>query len=741
LSEANNMVRDLEAEVETVKGSCAPLLEEGGASFLAATTVVVIAEALKEHMVKSSVTKEALFIEAGGVTGKISKDVFMTYLDKLPEKLGSEDLAFPEDQRDGIFAHIDADKDEYVTMEDFVGMFKIRYVCMTAISITDGFEIAKGKTIVKLEVNDVVEILGDPRALPNGVTRIECKTVEGGKQGWVTLKGNQGTVYLESHSPYNSFVKATERLVETLSKSAGKNNSFIKAKTNALQNSPRGPLADARAELTQMKPKVLAVQKEVEVLKTKIASAKTEYIRKQEMVVEARDRKAAAMLMKGIKDKVDAMDANALKLLDITKSLTTAAGEELEAIAAPLTISADAEKAAAALSKDCTAVREGIAEQKEAVAKAPKGPMREAKQELAKYMVKADATERKCTSTLEGVRKACKSIATARFATASAGLRAEMQKKAVDVETFFNELAKGKETISEEAFCAYLRTLEGLAFPEEHLKLLSEHIETGGIGRRTFENMVQRFYQCVKAIAVTNEFAISKSKTVRMLEMNEVVEVVEGPTTDPKLGISRVKGKCVIDGATGWISMKGNQGTPFLKEVPKPCYCCLADVALDKEFRNANGDPPLKTLQAHEVLEVMEGPRKDSFEGAFRSKARACKDGAVGWFVTKTKEGVDNAEQTGKYFVCIAAIAMTDVLDIKACKVIRKLEQKEVAHVLEGPVDQGETGVHRIRCKSLKDGQEGWITTKGNKGTVYAEETTKLFTLVHDVALNKSFES
>merc|ERR1712232_1482935 len=137
----------------------------------------------------------------------------------------------------------------------------------------------------------------------------------------------------------------------------------------------------------------------------------------------------------------------------------------------------------------------------------------------------------------------------------------------------------------------------------------------------------------------------------------------------------------------------------------------------------------------------MEGPRKDSFEGAFRAKAKACKDGATGWFSLKTKDGKANAEQTGKYYVCTAAIAMTDVSDIKACKVIRKLDMKEVAQVLEGPVEQEEAGVHRIRCKSLKDGQEGWITIRGNKGTVYAEESTKLYTLSNEVPLHKQFET
>jgi len=178
-----------------------------------------------------------------------------------------------------------------------------------------------------------------------------------------------------------------------------------------------------------------------------------------------------------------------------------------------------------------------------------------------------------------------------------------------------------------------------------------------------------------------------------------------------------------------------------LLEVQKPCYYCVCDIPLGKEFSNDSGGAPLRTLQTSEVLEVMEGPRKESFEGAFRAKARACKDGAVGWFVMKTGGGVSNTEQSGKYYVCIAPIAMTDVADIKSCKVIRKLQSKEVALVVEGPAEQGTSGIHRMRCKSMTDGQEGWITVAGNKGTVYAEETTKIYSVLNDLSLQKTFES
>ena len=48
-------------------------------------------------------------------------------------------------------------------------------------------------------------------------------------------------------------------------------------------------------------------------------------------------------------------------------------------------------------------------------------------------------------------------------------------------------------------------------------------------------------------------------------EHGETIEVLEGPRVDQK-GVTRIRGKALGDGATGWMSVKGNQGIPFFRE-------------------------------------------------------------------------------------------------------------------------------------------------------------------------------
>jgi len=359
-------------------------------------------------------------------------------------------------------------------------------------------------------------------------------------------------------------------------------------------------------------------------------------------------------------------------------------------------------------------------------------------------MVKVDSAEKKGSVLVGAAKVACTKIAAAAQAKAATAFREDLQKRDITMETLFQEIAgKRQEQITETVFCKRLSDMPGLTFSAEQASLLFSHIEAGGISQRNFFRMLQQYYVCVKQIAVTNDFEISKSRTQRMLEVDEVIEVLEGPRGDEKLGVARIRGKALSDGTQGWVSVKGNQGTPFLKETTKPFFSCSTEVALERDFKT-EGSSVIRSLRTDEVIEVLEGPRKDKVGDATRIRARSCKDGTTGWLTVKDKEGVVHAETGGKHYSCTAPIAMTDVQDIKVCKVLRKLELHEVLRVLEGPIaEEGKdgAGVSRVRGQSMKDGMTGWVTIKGNAGTVYAEEITQIYTVVRNTPMQRRLAS
>lgn len=184
------------------------------------------------------------------------------------------------------------------------------------------------------------------------------------------------------------------------------------------------------------------------------------------------------------------------------------------------------------------------------------------------------------------------------------------------------------------------------------------------------------------------------------------------------------------DNEVGWISVRGNQGTPYLKEACKPYYRCATAVSVPLERKIVTGGlrGVVRLLAAEEVLEVLEGPRKDASENALRVKCRAIKDGAVGWFTLKARDGQVSAEKGSMFYLCKIPIAMTDRREIREGKSIRKLDAGELCLALdEDPVHDAAASVTRIRCRAMSDKLEGWITLKGSAGSIFAEVTSRFY--------------
>merc|ERR1712113_326204 len=105
----------------------------------------------------------------------------------------------------------------------------------------------------------------------------------------------------------------------------------------------------------------------------------------------------------------------------------------------------------------------------------------------------------------------------------------------------------------------------------------------------------------------------------------------------------------------------------------------------------------VRMVQPNEVLELVEGPRKEVFNPCVRLKGKAVSDDAIGWFTTTDSNGAVHAEPDQQYYSCTIAMAITDKQDVKECKVLRKLMAGECFTVLEGPLDDKDSGIIRVK--------------------------------------------
>jgi hypothetical protein len=243
----------------------------------------------------------------------------------------------------------------------------------------------------------------------------------------------------------------------------------------------------------------------------------------------------------------------------------------------------------------------------------------------------------------------------------------------------------------------------------------------------------------VKDIAITPNFEIAdtKEKMVRKAVEGEIFEVLQGPKSDEKSGLERVKVKALSDGIEGWMSVKGNQGKQFLEKTEKPCYACVKETEIGKEFKT--GGDPVRTLKPEEVVEVLEGPRVEIVGCASRAKVKASKDSKVGFVTITDEHGATIVEKNSTIYTCSATVAITDAFDINSCKVLKKMGANEIFTASGEAISNG--GMVRVQGKSQKDDVEGWITITGNAGTVFAKLNEKLYTVKKEVALLTQFAS
>merc|ERR1719215_1704139 len=118
---------------------------------------------------------------------------------------------------------------------------------------------------------------------------------------------------------------------------------------------------------------------------------------------------------------------------------------------------------------------------------------------------------------------------------------------------------------------------------------------------------------------LTSALSIKESETLRRLEVGEIVEVLLGPMNEGRVDVQRVKCKAMKDGLEGFTSVRGNQGSEFLRE-GGAMWKVVGETILTSEFELDGGDKDAKTrkMKVGEFVEVREWPAKEEKSGLLR---------------------------------------------------------------------------------------------------------------------------
>mmetsp|Transcript_26421 Transcript_26421/g.78745 ORF Transcript_26421/g.78745 Transcript_26421/m.78745 type:complete len:718 (-) Transcript_26421:151-2304(-) len=177
---------------------------------------------------------------------------------------------------------------------------------------------------------------------------------------------------------------------------------------------------------------------------------------------------------------------------------------------------------------------------------------------------------------------------------------------------------------------------------EDDLKRVFAHLDeesAGSLSKEKLLNFIRVYMKVTKETAITSEISIKDSKSIRRLEIGEVVEILEGPTKEDSVDVMRVRARTVTDNIDGWITTEGNKGTSFLAPGGN-LWKVVKETILTGDF-DLDGDNKESTrkLKVGEVVEVREWAKKEEKSGLMRMKCRCKSDGMVGYVTTVGNTG------------------------------------------------------------------------------------------------------
>jgi len=121
------------------------------------------------------------------------------------------------------------------------------------------------------------------------------------------------------------------------------------------------------------------------------------------------------------------------------------------------------------------------------------------------------------------------------------------------------------------------------------------------------------------------------------LDQGEVLECLEGPSKEEGANVQRVRCQAVNDDVSGWVTIAGNQGTPFL-EVGGNMYTVVKETILTDGL-SVEDSKTIRRVTKGEMIEVLEFAKKDATVDVKRIRGKARLDGVTGWITLSGNQG------------------------------------------------------------------------------------------------------
>lgn len=695
LADATSNIDQLKSEVALADQEAKEMCSDDQSKLLTLSYCHSVVVALLGHVQKSGQSVKDLYksIAQGSA---VTSEILASWLMKMPEVIPGDATFLTEERAKAVAKNLGG-KTGKLTEKAFQAMLEGRFVCTSSTPVFKAKE--GGESAGTIEVGEGLVIL---EAAESG--RAKCKLERNDTEAFIPV----GT--FKAAPPHVGRIDSIECFIKGVHTRCTQAAQQVDQKAVDLAHVKTGPLVEVKSKLQQMRAMLGQERSSVDLLKKRVSAAKVSIAQKRkEEDSKLQEDRCKAFTAKAVADCTKVLEAAEAKVASVIETAKTATSDlEIKQLEA-LKISADE-----ALS--------GLGEAKALVAKAQESHEKfggartvllESRVELTKIASRASTSERKLKAATDTVRAAYVQVAKMAKAQAKNALRQAARQSGKSPDELFDQVSGKKAEITEEQFVKFVKKLPDLKLSAEQISLVFHEYGEQKLRKPGFAKSFQEFCLCERPSDITSEQ--TGSDVVRRIEKGELFEILEGPI-DTADGRKRVRGKALRDGKVGWVDHVDAKGTAVFRARDKPFLNVAQEASLYKAFDS--NSKAVRQLQKDEVLELLEGPRTQEVatELAVRCKS---KDGAIGWITIRDGKGVTFASPSQKLYVCKSTIAMTEALDIHGGKVMRKVDVGEALEVVGDEQASNNKDITRLKFRAVRDGKEGFVTLKGNQGTVY----------------------
>jgi len=412
-----------------------------------------------------------------------------------------------------------------------------------------------------------------------------------------------------------------------------KANRQISVLTQNLKNVESGPYAEFKEELPKLAETLKEQQTEIKDMTEKRWTAQKSIVAKEHERRTIREKAEQEKLAEELKAEAAPQDE---KVNELTARLAALDEKELPKMTDSV---AEFQNGMKSIRSDIDSIKEAGTESKKWIEekwpKQPKGAVFAAVASLKKIRSNVSVVLNKCESWLAKLKHMNLQFKEKLRVDFAIFFKGYLVSKGIDEEALFKNLSKNKDTLSLEAFGKFAKTLvKGLDSADELVKA-----SLGAVTEITKDHLTELSkvsYRCLKRALITDIVDIKTCKKLKTIEPEEIVEVLDRHVKCEKTGLTRFKARA-SDGTEGYVTIKGNMNTTYLK-FQQSWYRVVKETVFTDNFEMKNFKV-LRRLKEGDYIRELSRPTLEEKSGLYRMKAQAVDDNEIGWVTLKGNAG------------------------------------------------------------------------------------------------------